>query len=145
MERVAGTAGLHGHERDRVATKERLTASHRTAHLTAESVTPARGHAPAPANSGVPSRASEDTPLSIEEQYDEVRQMIALGKKNGYLLYDDVNERLPSAITSSDELDDLFETFGSAGIEVIDSDQKYRRDENALDRIAEGAEELELD
>jgi RNA polymerase primary sigma factor len=83
--------------------------------------------------------------LSIEERYDEVRQLIAIGKNNGYLLYDEVNELLPSEITSSDELDDLFDTFGSAGIEVIDSDQKYLRDENALDRTAEGAEELELD
>ena len=48
-------------------------------------------------------------------------------------------------MTSSDELDDLFDTFGRAGIEVIDSDQKYLRDENALDRTAEGAEKLELD
>src|SRR2546430_15100955 len=83
--------------------------------------------------------------LSMEEKYDEVRQLISIGKEKGYLLYDEVNELLPSEITSSDELDDLFNTFGSAGIEVIDSDQKYLRDEKAIDRTAEGAEELELD
>src|SRR6202795_385531 len=83
--------------------------------------------------------------LSIEEKYDEVRQLINIGKEKGYLLYDEVNELLPSEITSSDELDDLFNTFGSAGIEVIDSDQKYLRDEKAIDRTAEGAEEIELD
>src|SRR5437899_5255510 len=83
--------------------------------------------------------------LSIEEKYDEVRQLINIGKEKGYLLYDEVNELLPSEITSSDELDDLFNTFGSAGIEVIDSDQKYLRDEKAIDRTSEGAEELELD
>src|SRR5213594_2114231 len=85
------------------------------------------------------------THLSIEEKYDEVRQLINIGKEKGYLLYDEVNELLPSEITSSDELDDLFNTFGSAGIEVIDSDQKYLRDEKAIDRTGEGAEELELD
>jgi RNA polymerase primary sigma factor len=83
--------------------------------------------------------------MSIEEKYDEVRQLINIGKEKGYLLYDEVNELLPSEITSSDELDDLFNTFGSAGIEVIDSDQKYLRDEKAIDRTQEGAEELELD
>src|SRR4029078_2956441 len=83
--------------------------------------------------------------LSLEEKYDEVRQLINIGKEKGYLLYDEVNELLPSEITSSDELDDLFNTFGSAGIEVIDSDQKYLRDEKTIDRTAEGAEELELD
>ncbi len=86
------------------------------------------------------------THLSIEEKYDEVRQLINIGKEKGYLLYDEVNELLPSEITSSDELDDLFNTFGSAGIEVIDSDQKYLRDDvKPIDRTAEGAEELELD
>jgi RNA polymerase primary sigma factor len=84
--------------------------------------------------------------LSIEEKYDEVRQLINIGKEKGYLLYDEVNELLPSEITSSDELDDLFNTFGSAGIEVIDSDQKYLRDDvKPIDRTSEGAEELELD
>jgi RNA polymerase primary sigma factor len=89
--------------------------------------------------------SKEEIHLSIEEKYDEVRQLISIGKEKGYLLYDEVNELLPSEITSSDELDDLFNTFGSAGIEVIDSDQKYLRDEKAIDRTAEGAEELELD
>ena len=83
--------------------------------------------------------------MSIEEKYDEVRQLINIGKEKGYLLYDEVNELLPAEITSSDELDDLFNTFGSAGIEVIDSDQKYLRDEKVIDRTGEGAEEMELD
>src|SRR6478735_9978239 len=83
--------------------------------------------------------------LSIEEKYDEVRQLINIGKEKGYLLYDEVNELLPTEITSSEELDDLFNTFGSAGIEVIDSDQKYARDEKPIDRTGEGAEEIELD
>ena len=83
--------------------------------------------------------------MSIEEKYDEVRQLINIGKEKGYLLYDEVNELLPSEITSSDELDDLFNTFGSAGIEVIDSDQKYLRDDKPIDRTAKASEELELD
>src|SRR4029450_7341839 len=86
----------------------------------------------------------EDTPLSIEEKYDEVRQLISIGKEKGYLLYDEVNELLPADITSSDELDDLFSTFGSPGIEVVDSEKAYR-DDKLLDRTGEGAEELELD
>jgi len=83
--------------------------------------------------------------LSIEEKYDEVRQLINIGKEKGYLLYDEVNELLPAEITSSEELDDLFNTFGSQGIEVIDSDQKYLRDDKPIDRTGEGSEELELD
>ncbi|MGH9410412.1 MAG: sigma-70 family RNA polymerase sigma factor, partial [Vicinamibacterales bacterium] len=82
--------------------------------------------------------------MSIEEKYDEVRQLISIGKEKGYLLYDEVNELLPADITSSDELDDLFSTFGSAGIEIVDSEKTYR-EEKLLDRTGEGAEELELD
>jgi RNA polymerase primary sigma factor len=98
----------------------------------------------APEVSDAGSGNEEGKPLSIEEKYDEVRQLISIGKEKGYLLYDEVNELLPSDITSSDELDDLFSTFGSAGIEVVDSEQKYREDK-LLDRTGEGAEELELD
>jgi RNA polymerase primary sigma factor len=81
--------------------------------------------------------------LSIEDKYDEVRQLISLGKEKGYLLYDEVNELLPSDITSSEELDDLFSTFGNAGIEVVDSEQKYR-EEKLLDR-PDVTDETELD
>jgi RNA polymerase primary sigma factor len=81
--------------------------------------------------------------LSIEEKYDEVRQLINVGKEKGYLLYDEVNELLPSEITSSEELDDLFNAFGSAGIEVVDSDKAYREDKG-FDREGSG-DEPELD
>jgi RNA polymerase primary sigma factor len=81
--------------------------------------------------------------LSIEEKYDEVRQLINVGKEKGYLLYDEVNEILPSEITSSEELDDLFNAFGAAGIEVVDSDKAYRGDKD-FDREGSG-EEPELD
>ena len=63
--------------------------------------------------------------MSIEDKFDEVQQLITIGKEKGYLLYDEVNDLLRADITSSDDLDDLFSTFGSAGIEVVDSDQKF--------------------
>src|SRR6059058_5903519 len=78
---------------------------------------------------------------SLEEKYDEVRQLIAIGKEKGYLLYDEVNELLPADITSSEELDDLFSTFGSAGIEVVDSEKTYRDDKLQ----GEGGDEMDLD
>jgi RNA polymerase primary sigma factor len=81
--------------------------------------------------------------LSIEEKYDEVRQLINVGKEKGYLLYDEVNEMLPSEITSSEDLDDLFNAFGSAGIEVVDSDKAYRGEKD-FDRDSSG-DEPELD
>ena len=73
--------------------------------------------------------------LSIEDKYDEVRQLITLGKEKGYLLYEEVNEMLPSEVSSPDELDDIFSMFGQMGIEIVDSDQKFR------DGKQEGGEE----
>ena len=79
--------------------------------------------------------------MSIEEKYDEIRQLITIGKEKGYLLYEEVNELLPADITSSEELDDLFSTFGSAGIEVVDSEKSYRDDKLQ----GEAGEENDLD
>jgi RNA polymerase primary sigma factor len=77
--------------------------------------------------------------LSIEDKFDEVQQLITIGKEKGYLLYDEVNDLLRADITSADDLDDLFSTFGSAGIEVVDSDQKFRGEEKP------DGDDLELD
>ncbi len=83
--------------------------------------------------------------MSIEEKYDEIRQLIAIGKEKGYLLYDEVNELLPADITSSEELDDLFSTFGNAGIEVVDSEKAYRDDRGQTSDTSEGSESSDLD
>src|SRR6266702_2077650 len=61
-----------------------------------------------------------------------------MGKEKRYLLYEEVNDMLPSEISSSDELDDIFSMFGSMGIEVVDSEQKFREK-------AEGEEGAELE
>ncbi|MCE2542657.1 MAG: RNA polymerase sigma factor RpoD [Acidobacteria bacterium] len=82
--------------------------------------------------------------MSIEEKYDEIRQLIALGKDKGFLLYEEVNDMLPAELTSSEELDDLFSVLGNAGIEVVDSDRKYR-DEKLHELRSDGSEEVELD
>ena len=66
--------------------------------------------------------------MSIEDKFDEVQQLIIIGKEKGYLLYEEVNDLLRADITSSDDLDDLFSAFGNAGIEVVDSDQKFREE-----------------
>ena len=85
------------------------------------------------------SMSSGGKSLSLEEKYDDIRQLIIIGEEKGYLLYDEVNEAIPAEITSSNDLEDLFATLGNAGIEVVDSEQKYR-DEKLLDRSTDGRE-----
>jgi RNA polymerase primary sigma factor len=61
----------------------------------------------------------------LEEKYDEVQKLIEVGKEKGYLLYDEVSDLLPPEISASaEDLDDLFSAFGTAGIEVIDTDDQ---------------------
>jgi RNA polymerase primary sigma factor len=77
--------------------------------------------------------------LSIEEKYDEVRTLVTMGREKGYLLYEEVNDMLPTELNAAEDLDDIFSMFGSMGIEVVDSEQKFR------EKSAEGEEGAELD
>src|SRR5208283_4206130 len=56
----------------------------------------------------------------LEEKYDAVKQLIAVGKERGYLLYDEVNDSLPAEVHSSEEIDDLLTTFERNGIEIYE-------------------------
>ncbi|MFI5127145.1 MAG: RNA polymerase sigma factor RpoD [Candidatus Acidiferrales bacterium] len=58
--------------------------------------------------------------MAIEEKYDQVRQLINMGKERGYLLYDEVNDILPAEVHSSEEIDDLLSTFERYGIDVYE-------------------------
>ena len=72
---------------------------------------------------------SEAPPLSspLEERFEEVRQLLLIGKEKGYLLYDEVNDVLPAELTSNpEELDELFTVFGNAGIDLVDTEKGYR-------------------
>jgi RNA polymerase primary sigma factor len=58
--------------------------------------------------------------LVIEEKNDQVRQLIAMGKERGYLLYDEVNDILPAEVHSAEEIDDLLSTFERYGIDLYE-------------------------
>lgn len=64
--------------------------------------------------------------LSLEEKYDEVQQLIIIGKERGFLLFNEINDLLPNGVTSSEEIDELFSILGTLGIEVLDSEDKYK-------------------
>jgi RNA polymerase primary sigma factor len=89
-------------------------------------------------------------PLVIEERYDQVRQLINMGKERGYLLYDEVNDILPVEVHSSEEIDDLLSTFERYGIEIYE-DASAAKAARAVAEVGdaeakeEPAEEIELD
>src|SRR5918992_6279726 len=87
---------------------------------------------------------TKDTTLSIEDKFDEVRQLIIVGKEKGYLLYDEVSDLLPADLTASPEdLEELFAAFGNAGIDLVDSEKSYR-ERDGLEREEGEGPELDL-
>jgi RNA polymerase primary sigma factor len=83
----------------------------------------------------------KDPGLSIEDKFDEVRQLILVGKEKGYLLYDEVSDLLPADLTASPEdLEELFAAFGAAGIDLVDSDKAYHGRDGMEREDGEGPE-----
>ncbi len=81
--------------------------------------------------------------LAIEEKYDQVRQLIALGKERGYLLYDEVNDTLPAEVHSSEEIDDLLSTFERYGIDIYEDLAAAKAARATADPAAADAPEVE--
>ena len=58
--------------------------------------------------------------LVIEEKYDQVRQLIGIGKARGYLLYAEVNDILPPEVHSSEEIDEMLSALERYGINIYE-------------------------
>ncbi len=88
--------------------------------------------------------------LAFDDKVDQVNKLISLGKEKGYLLYDEVNDLLPSDVHSAEDLDDLLSMFDSAGIEVLESPRAKSSEKLELEKgdeakPEESAEDVELD
>jgi len=67
--------------------------------------------------------------LDIQEKLDLARNLVKLGKEQGYLLQDQVNDHLAFEEHSPEEIDNLFSSFETEGIEIYEdaSDAKAAR------------------
>jgi RNA polymerase primary sigma factor len=59
-----------------------------------------------------------------EEARKGMEKIISLGKQKGFLTYDEVNDLLPQELSSSEEIDRLFERLGNEDIQIIESDDE---------------------
>ena len=83
--------------------------------------------------------------MAFDDKYDQVGKLITIGKEKGYLLYDEVNDLLPSDVHSAEDLDDLLSMFDDAGIEVLES-PKAKSEEIGTDKgDEESSDDVELD
>jgi RNA polymerase primary sigma factor len=85
--------------------------------------------------------------LSVEEKYAEVKQLIAIGKEKGFLLYDEIYEVLPEEITSlPEELDEIYIRFNDLGIDVLeDAEKPLQTSPKGIVTIDGTIEEKEMD
>ncbi len=86
--------------------------------------------------------------MAFDDKFDQVNKLISLGKEKGYLLYDEVNDLLPSDVHSAEDLDDLLSMFDNAGIEVLESPKAKigeKLAEKEEEKSEEAGEEVELD
>ncbi|MCK5267127.1 MAG: RNA polymerase sigma factor RpoD [Spirochaetes bacterium] len=51
----------------------------------------------------------------------EVQELVLLGKKNGLLTYNDINNILPDFLVSPEKIDDIFIMLNKLGINIVDS------------------------
>jgi RNA polymerase primary sigma factor len=66
-----------------------------------------------------------DSGKGSEERFEEIRQLLALGKERGYLAYEEVSEMLPEEVSSNpEEIEEVFSLFEAHGIELVDADIK---------------------
>lgn len=62
-------------------------------------------------------------PVKEKEFQDDLDKLVTLGKKKGFLTYEEVNETLSDAIDSSEDIDQVFDILDGKEIKVVDSEQ----------------------
>jgi len=54
----------------------------------------------------------------------DLEKIIALGRQKGFLTYDEVNDLLPEELSSSKDIDHLFELLGNEDIQVVEHEEE---------------------
>ena len=71
-------------------------------------------------------RKTQDPAVAdLDERYEEVRQLIALGKERGFLSNEEISGQLPEDLSSSPEaIEEVFSLCEEHGIELVDDDTR---------------------
>ncbi|MGC8551012.1 MAG: RNA polymerase sigma factor RpoD [Acidobacteriaceae bacterium] len=80
--------------------------------------------------------------MALDDKYEEdIQKLIDVGKEKGYLTYNEVNDLIPGDLTSPEDLEDLMNTIGTQGIDILEGGPKVSGD--GFDD--EEGEDVELD
>jgi RNA polymerase primary sigma factor len=75
-----------------------------------------------------------------KQQQSQLKQLIALGKEQGYLTYAEVNDHLPESITDTDQVEDIIQMINDMGITVVE--KATDADQIMMDESAESTDEI---
>jgi len=95
-----------------------------------------------PPAKGVPGAKPEG---DLAARMEEIKGLIALGKKKGFLTYDEIMSHLPEDETSAERFDEIFRALGELDIEVTDAPDRAKSAEGGDGGAEEAAGEAELD
>ena len=75
-----------------------------------------------------------------QQQQSQLKQLIALGKEQGYLTYAEVNDHLPDSITDTDQVEDIIQMINDMGITVVE--KAADADQLTIDESADSTDEV---
>jgi len=65
--------------------------------------------------------------VAIDDKYDGIQRLVQMGKEKGYVLYDEVNEVLPTELPGGSELEDVLAGLDVAGIEILEEPKDFEK------------------
>ncbi|HNQ51149.1 MAG TPA: RNA polymerase sigma factor RpoD [Candidatus Omnitrophota bacterium] len=78
---------------------------------------------------------------------EDVEKIIALGRQKGFVTYDQVNDMLPDGVSSSEDIDRIFDILGDEDIQIVENEEEIaaeaeksaakREEENLIEAAAE--------
>ena len=73
----------------------------------------------------MPAHPLRDPNLPLEERYEEVKQLLVLGREKGYLNPTDLTTVLPEELLHSEELEDLYLLLEHNNIDILDTEDVF--------------------
>ena len=73
----------------------------------------------------------------------DVKKLIEMGKEKGFLTYDEVNDVLPSSVSSPEAIDDIMVLFKEMDIQILDTDAAEKRQSKMKEESDTGEEKSE--
>ena len=55
---------------------------------------------------------------------EDVEKIIALGRQKGFVTYDQVNDMLPEGVSSSEDIDRIFDILGDEDIQIVENEEE---------------------